>query len=56
MQYTDPFETFRAKREIEKLEKRVRSNPTLKCPTDADAKKGTSPARPAFDPERSWIY
>jgi len=59
----DPFEAFREKKKLEALERHVRSSPAVKCPEGAAndsatraAIRKTSGVRPAFDPERSWIY
>jgi hypothetical protein len=61
----DPFESFRAKKEVERLEQKIRSSAAVRCPQPQEgqaappaapqAKKPSKPAIDAFS-ARSWIY
>lgn len=53
-QANDPFEKFREQKIAEKLEKKVKSSASVKCPGGGeDAKDRRSEC---FDPSRNWIY
>lgn len=55
---TESFEEFKAKKELERLKKKVQSSASVRCPSTGGLKsaKQSSPGKPAFDPDRSWIY
>lgn len=59
----DPFEMFKAKREVERLEKKIRTSALVKCPAPevtaaAEALAAVKKSKPAMDAfnARSWIY
>jgi hypothetical protein len=58
LQANDPFELYKAKKKIERLEKKFKSSGGIKCPIE---EKGGTPGADdsrtvLFDPKRAWIY
>jgi len=46
----DPFEAFKARKEVERLAKKIRTKPEMRAVSSENAPK------PALDESRSWIY
>ena len=55
----DPFEQFKARKEVERLEKKIKTGAAVRCPSGADdsgtLKKLPKAVTDTFV-DRSWIY
>ncbi len=54
LQANDPFEQYKAKKELERLQKKVKSSASIRCPGEGSDRSASG--KLLIDESRSWIY